>query len=179
MLLIFWFISNESTIILSANWFKMYHQSVLCHWYVVLDSTSININLIFDTCKAYLVLNITSYIQAIPFLFFLWHYVFDFHYMVAWNISFLFLVFSLTFPASTFSLNSSRFSFNSINFFFKSGQECHFLSRTSPKSGQECPLSNPRDRKWHYCPDLKKTPQISAKILLKCTVSKKRKLDPS
>ena len=112
----------------------------------------------------------STYQEKVIFFFFWWHYVFDFHYRVAWNISFLFLVFSLTFPASRFLQ-----IFIQINkFFFKSGQECHFLSRTSPKSGQECPLSNPRDRKWHSCPDLKKTSQISAKILLKCTVSKKK-----
>ena len=74
MLLILWFISNESTIIFSAYWFQTpYFRCIinlfshyLCHWYVVslFDGTSININRIFDTYKTYLGLNITSYIQA-------------------------------------------------------------------------------------------------------------------
>ena len=72
MLLIFRFISNESTIIFSANWFLTIFRCIInlfshfvCHWPVVLDGISININLIFDTCKAYLALNITSFIQYI------------------------------------------------------------------------------------------------------------------
>ena len=72
MLLISDFFSNESTLIFPANWFLTpYFRCInnlfshfLCHWYIVLDGTSININLVFDTWKASLAVNITNYIQA-------------------------------------------------------------------------------------------------------------------
>ena len=41
-----------------------------------------------------------------------------------------------------------------MTFFFKSGQECHFLSQ-GLESGHSCPdLGEVREGKWHYCPDL-------------------------